>query len=282
MNSRRRLLCLLALLPAALALTSCGGGGESTVASVATLSAANAGFGRTSTITVNGRRLRDGTRMAVEGDCRNLAKVGTGSDETQQYTCEVRAVGTLRFYVIDAAGAFIAQLSVEVPQPQISFTTPMGSFVVELDAARAPETAFNFTEYVRTGFFVSNIFHRAIPGRGVLTGGYTSGLQAKAPTRGAFALESGNGLKNLRGSVAMFRDEGVDSARSQWYVNVADNPDLDFVDADRPGYAVFGTITSGMEVIDAISVVPTRGDEATGLAEVPSTEVIITSVLRLK
>lgn len=276
----RTILRILVALAGLASLASCGGGGSGPA--VVTLSAGNLRFGLTSTVTINGSKLRDGIDMTVEGPCVNLTRVDIASDDTQQFTCDVRGVGEVRFFVVDAGGKSLARLSAEVPTPQMRVTTSAGSFVVELDPVKAPATALNFSEYVRSGFYTSVIFHRAIKNRGVITGAFTSGLQPKAPTRGAFALESNNGLKNLRGTIGSLRDTALDSARALWYVNLADNTDLDFVDEANPGYTVFGQVVSGLEVVDAISAVETRPDLARNLGDVPVTEIIITAVTRLR
>jgi cyclophilin family peptidyl-prolyl cis-trans isomerase len=273
--TRRCLLPLLALL------VSCGGGGGGGP-SVSSLGAANARYGLTTTITVNGRNLREGIELAVEGPCENLRKVASTSDDSQPYTCDVRGTGRLRFFVVDSTGAFIAQLDVDVPLPQVSFTTASGSFTVELDPAAAPATSLNFVQVVADGFYTSTLVHRVLAGKGIIAGGYTTGPRVKNPTRGAFALESSNGLKNLRGTLGMFRTGGADSARTQFHVNTADNPDLDYVDEANPGFAVFGRVIAGLEVVDAMTQVATRVDIPTLLTDVPATEIVITAVSRVK
>lgn len=272
---------LLSILLPLAGLASCGGGGSSGPA-VVNLSAGNLRFGLTTTVTINGSKLRDGIDMTVEGPCVNLTRVDVASDDTQQFTCDVRGVGEVRFFVVDAGGKSLARLTAEVQTPQMRVTTSAGSFLVELDPIKAPATALNFSEYVRAGFYTSVIVHRAIKNRGIITGAFTSGLQVKLPTRGAFALESNNGLKNLRGTIGSARDGTPDSARALWYVNLADNADLDFVDEANPGYAVFGRVVGGLEVVDAISGVETRPDLARNLGDVPVTEIIITSITRLR
>ncbi len=273
------LLAALAALPLVAMLPGCGGGGGDVSPAVSTLSAANTRFSRTATITVNGRNLRQGIQLGMEGGCENVTQVPNGSDDTQQFTCDVLGVGQLVGHVTTTGGAFLARLAFNVPQPQVSITTGKGVITLELDAAKAPVTVRNFLNYVNgtTPFYRNVLFHTAIPERGVITGGYTSGLAVKVPTQAAIKLESDNGLKNVRGTVGMYRDAGFDSATSQWFINTADNPDLDYVNAENPGYAVFGTVLTGLDVAEAISKVETKSVPAKGLDNVPSVEILITA-----
>lgn len=134
--------------------------------------------------------------------------------------------------------------------PRVRVTTNIGSFVIELNPGRAPLTVENFLKYVNSGFYAGTIFHRVVAGFVVQGGGYTEDLKQK-PTEGTVPNESGNGLSNLRGTVGMARATQPHSADSQFYVNLADNLELD----PRPtrwGYAVFGKVVEGMDVIDEI------------------------------
>ena len=139
--------------------------------------------------------------------------------------------------------------------PRVSVVTNAGSFVVELDAERAPLTVENFLAYVGEGHYDGTIFHRVIQGFVAQTGGYTGDFVLKPVTR-TVANESGNGLSNLRGSVGLARTADPHSGNAQFYVNLVDNLDLN----PRPtrwGYTVFGTVVEGMEVADEIGHVPT-------------------------
>jgi peptidyl-prolyl cis-trans isomerase A (cyclophilin A) len=139
----------------------------------------------------------------------------------------------------------------------IVFDTSKGLFEVGLDDAKAPATAENFLSYVREGFYDDTVFHRVIGNFMVQGGGFgRDGRQkdTKAPIR----LESANGLKNLRGAVAMARTSAPDSATSQFFINVVDNTMLDRSDGNA-GYAVFGRVVSGMDVVDRIRSVRTGG-----------------------
>jgi peptidyl-prolyl cis-trans isomerase A (cyclophilin A) len=135
------------------------------------------------------------------------------------------------------------------------FETNMGNFEVQLDRAKAPITVDNFVNYVNSGFYNGTVFHRVIPGFMAQCGGFTPDGNQK-PTNAPIKLESGNGLSNLRGTVAMARTSIPDSATSQFFINVVDNQFLD-KSAQSDGYAVFGKVISGMDVADKIVQVKT-------------------------
>ena len=137
----------------------------------------------------------------------------------------------------------------------VRIETSMGDIVVELDASRAPETVQNFLQYVVDGHYDGTIFHRVAAGFLVQGGGFLPDMTEKPADRTVFN-ESGNGLSNLRGTIAMARSNEPHTANSQFYINVVDNSSLN----PRPtrwGYAVFGKVVEGMEVVDRISSVPT-------------------------
>jgi len=138
---------------------------------------------------------------------------------------------------------------------RVRVTTNFGAFVIEMQRDRAPLTVENFLFYVKSGYYTNTLFHRVISGFVIQGGGVGLDYKAK-PTQKAIANEAGNGLKNLRGTVGLARASGPHSGDCQFYLNVADNADLDPLPT-RWGYAVFGKIVEGMEVIDRISVSPT-------------------------
>lgn len=140
-------------------------------------------------------------------------------------------------------------------EPRVRFETTAGDFVLQLDTVRAPITAENFLRYVRDGHYDGLLVHRVVPNFVVQTGGYDA-QYAERPTRAAIPNESGNGLSNRRGSVGMARGESPHSATSQFYINLKDNAGLNPLPS-RWGYAVFGEVVEGMEVIDRIAHVPT-------------------------
>ena len=139
---------------------------------------------------------------------------------------------------------------------KVRLATSQGDIVLELDAEKAPKSVDNFLQYVRAGHYDGLVFHRVIPTFMVQGGGYRADLSEK-PVRKPIVLESRNGLSNLRGSIAMARTSDPNSATSQFFINVVDNLRLDAADG-RDGYAVFGKVVEGMEVVDKIRDVPTQ------------------------
>jgi len=138
---------------------------------------------------------------------------------------------------------------------RVRVTTNLGEFVIEMQRDRAPLTVENFLGYVRADGYRNTLFHRTISNFVIQGGGVNTEYKA-APTQKQIANEAGNGLKNLRGTVGLARASGPHSGDCQFYVNVADNGDLDPLPT-RWGYAVFGRVIEGMEVVDRISVSPT-------------------------
>ena len=140
------------------------------------------------------------------------------------------------------------------PHPQVRIVTNQGSITVELYPDRAPITVANFLRYVKEGQYTQTLIHRAIPNFLIQGGGFTVDGKAK-PTHATIANESGNGLQNRRGYLGLARTSAPHSGNSQFYINTADNPDLDPMPV-RWGYAVFGKVVDGMDVVDHISTVP--------------------------
>ena len=141
---------------------------------------------------------------------------------------------------------------------KVLMETSLGTITLELDEAKAPETVRNFVAYAQAGHYDGTIFHRVIDGFMIQGGGFTKDMNQK-PTRAPIRNEAMNGLRNARGTIAMARTMVVDSATSQFFINLVDNDFLDFT-APTPqgfGYAVFGQVTDGMEVVDAIAKVKT-------------------------
>ena len=161
---------------------------------------------------------------------------------------------------------------------RVRLETNRGIIVVELDAQAAPVTVANFMEYVRAGFYDQTVFHRVIANFMIQGGGLTTDLERKA-TRKPIANEAANGLKNLRGSLAMARTMDPHSATAQFFINTVDNPFLDHRDQTPAGwgYCVFGKVAEGMDVVDAIAKVPTAVKK--GLKDVPVEPVVIEKAL---
>ena len=154
--------------------------------------------------------------------------------------------------------------------------TTKGNVTIELYAEQAPVSVENFLAYVDAGHFDGTIFHRVIPGFMIQGGGFTEDMQQK-PTRDPIKNEADNGLKNERGTLAMARTSDIHSATSQFFVNVADNAFLDHGSRDF-GYAVFGKVAEGMDVVDDIVQVPTGGKG--GHQDVPVEPIVIRSAKR--
>jgi cyclophilin family peptidyl-prolyl cis-trans isomerase len=162
-------------------------------------------------------------------------------------------------------------------QPQVVLETSLGNITLELDRAKAPVSVDNFLKYVDDGFYTNLIFHRVIPGFMIQGGGMDENLNEK-PTRAPIKNEANNGLSNLRGTIAMARTNDPNSATAQFYINLVDNSrGLD----PRPGsagYAVFGRVIGGMEVVDAIAKIPT-GPKGR-MEDVPTKPIYIKSAKR--
>lgn len=159
----------------------------------------------------------------------------------------------------------------------VAMETSAGTVELELFDEQAPKTVANFLRYVDQGFYNGTIFHRVIPGFMIQGGGFTEVL-ARKDTQAPVENESGNGQSNLRGTISMARTQDPDSATSQFFINSVDNARLDAQGA-QPGYTVFGRVTQGMDVVNAISATPTKivGPHR----NVPETPVVITEVRRL-
>lgn len=164
---------------------------------------------------------------------------------------------------------------------KVLFETSMGNITIELDMQNAPNTSANFLAYVDDGYFVDTTFHRVIPNFMVQGGGITADMRDKASKRAPIENEAKNGLKNDRGTLAMARTGDPHSATSQFFINHADNAFLNFTSESMQGwgYAVFGKVSEGMDVVDAIAQVQT-GDKG-GHQNVPLEVITITAVSRL-
>ena len=162
--------------------------------------------------------------------------------------------------------------------PRVALHTNLGDLVLELDPVKAPKSVENFLQYVKDGHYNGTIFHRVIDNFMAQGGGFTADLQQK-PTRAPIQNEANNGLSNLRGTVAMARTSDPNSAAAQFFINVVDNPRLDFVSEQNGftwGYAVFGKVVEGLDVVDKIRAVET-GPQVPFARDVPKTAIVIES-----
>ncbi len=156
------------------------------------------------------------------------------------------------------------------------FSTSLGDITIELFADKAPVTVKNFLTYVDSGFYNGTTFHRVIPGFVIQGGGFTSGM-VKKDTYPPIKNEADNGLKNLRGTLSMARTSDINSATSQFFINLKDNAMLDN-NPNNFGYAVFGKIVAGIEVVDKIAQVPTGNRQI--YQNVPIEDVVVKSAKR--
>jgi cyclophilin family peptidyl-prolyl cis-trans isomerase len=174
--------------------------------------------------------------------------------------------------VTDASFRFLVE-------PQVTLQTGLGTVVIQLDPKHAPVTVANMLAYVNDAFYDGTLFHRVIKGFMVQGGGFTTGMVTRAPTYDAIVLESNNGLSNLRGTIAMARTDVANSATSQFFINHVDNGFLNY-STTSPGYAVFGKVIQGMELVDAIALEPTG--VVGGMSDVPLTEIALSLALQTK
>ena len=154
--------------------------------------------------------------------------------------------------------AIIGNTAMSETNPTVQFETSKGNIVILLDAEKAPKTVENFVNYVNAGFYDGTVFHRVIPSFMIQGGGFDTDMNQKS-TNDTIPNEANNGLKNIKGSIAMARTSAPHSASAQFFINVTDNANLDFT-SETPhgwGYAVFGQVTEGLDVVLTIEEVAT-------------------------
>jgi cyclophilin family peptidyl-prolyl cis-trans isomerase len=268
----------LTLLLASLLLFGCGSGSD-TPPAVPSIQATNLFYGTTATFYVGVSTLNPGITFSAD-KCANLAATASSTSTALAYSCKITGTGTLTFTAKNSQGDVLATQAFTVPAPQVQMDTSLGTVVFELNPAKVPLSVDNFLKYVSSGFYTGTIFHRVIANFVVQAGGFTTGLTQMTPPFDPIALESNNGLSNTAGTLAMARTSVPNSATSQFYVNLVDNTNLDYVNESNPGYAVFGKVLSGIDVINAIGAVPTA--ISNGMSDVPTTEVTVTAMKRLK
>jgi cyclophilin family peptidyl-prolyl cis-trans isomerase len=283
-----------AALLASLALTACGGGGDAAVppptVSWVGVVAGTAKYGQQMVIAVNGTDVDQGLDFP-SASCLDATFVNTtsypSSTTTAYYRCRVTAVGQGSVNVVRVAdGLRLGSVAFTVAQPQVSMTVTAedgsfgGTMVFTLFPQNAPLTVVNFLNYVNTGFYVGTVFHRVnntsfvVQGGGYLPLSLGAAPTLKAATFAPVALEIGRGLSNVTWSLGMARDPAVaNSATSQFYINVADNPSFD------SAFAVFGTVSSGTNVVTAIDAAPcsTAFFASTGSECAPIPNILITA-----
>lgn len=269
---------LLATFATVSLLSACGGGGGGSDSGtpgnqLATVSSATASatprYSQKLLVTVSGARLDQGLTLSSAG-CRNFTRLNTAPNistpTTAFYECTVSGVGAQTVAIARSSdGAALGSVAYTVPVPQVTMTvgngsTSLGSFVITLDPARAPITVDNFLAYVNTNWYVGTVFHRHAPAFVLQGGGYPTGVSTTnipmlKATNPPITLEDNAGASNLRLTVAMARTSTPDSATSQFFINLADNTGLDRTATAR-GYAVFGTVSSGSDVVTAMTTAP--------------------------
>lgn len=269
---------ILGALASATLLSGCGGSGTKTLtlATVSSVTIDQVAYRKTSTMTVKGQNLLNGISVNNPG-CLALTEVAGGSATQRTFTCKIVRVGNYTANITDAVGnqLYTAALSLILQnQPQVTINTNMGSMVVQLNPAKAPVTVDNFLSYVESGFYSNLIFHRVIANSLIQGGGYNASLSAIPPTYSPINFES-NTLSNTRGTIGMARTSDINSATSQFYFNVVDNSSIFDSTTSATGYVVFGSIVSGLNIMDNISNVPTSTQNS--LSNVPVTPVVISS-----
>ena len=211
--------------------------------------------------------------------CSTLKQVQSSNPLYLAYSCTTNGSGSMVFTAKDASGNVLVSKTFNIPNPQVTMVTNLGTVVFDLNPNAAPITVNNFLAYVNSGFYNNLIFHRVIPGFVVQAGGFTSGMNPVNPSYQAITLETPNGLSNTMGTLAMARTSDPNSATSQFFVNLVDNSSsLDYQNSTNPGYAVFGSVSSGMAVINQIAAVPTT--TVGSYSNVPTNDVFITSMSR--
>ena len=262
----------------ALLMVGCGGG-TSFQPTITGVKPETLQYGKLATIYLGGKDLRSNMLVNSNGACINPSFGSNSNTDRLVLNCTVKVAGNFTLTIKTEAGAVVNTTTLTVPNPQVDFLTSVGSIVMELDPAAAPITVNNFLNYVNSGFYSNTLFHRVMSGFVIQGGGYTTGLVKKEGQKDAIVLESNNGLSNLRGTVAMARTNVPDSATSEFFINHVDNLFLNYSTISA-GYAVFGKVVQGMDVVDAIAA------KATGMLNgeksLPLEEITITGAFQIK
>lgn len=250
-------------MASAVMLVSCGGGGSQCSVCVSDIQVDRLSYSQTSNFKIIGTALSAGTALALSADkCSSITVLNTSTNTEVNVSCTVNATGTLIFQAKDTSGTSLLIKTLTVPEPQVTLVTTLGTLVLELNPTAAPLSVSNFLQYVHDGFYANTLFHRVanLSGNGVpqiAQGGQFTAVPAEQTgVRAAIANEGNNGLSNVRGTIAMARTINLNSATSQFYFNVTNNA----ASLGQTGneYAVFGKLTQGLTVLDAI------GNSATG------------------
>ncbi len=298
---------------AAVLLTACGGGGDGgvndSVAGVTSATAATPKYSQDLILTLQGRNLDKSISATPSGNfftgfaCSTLARSTTApfvsGTTTAYFRCTNPRLGanTITF-VRPSDGVLLASVPFTVPVPQVTLSISNGAgvagdIVITLEAGRTPITVNNFLAYVATGFYNDTVFHRLIRGFVLQGGGYAKpvdpagALPTLKPVNARIPLEDNAGLSNLKWTVAMARSGAPDSADSQFFINLVDNLFLDRVSATQRGYAVFGSISAGTDLVIAMSNAPCttwpaffQGDDPA--ACIPNPNLVVTAAVQTR
>jgi cyclophilin family peptidyl-prolyl cis-trans isomerase len=250
--------------------------------SASSISANTLSYGQAATFIIDGAQLGQGLAYTVSG-CEQALLNPAASAFRQTFTCRPGPALSVTAKVLQGNNEVLSQ-TFTVPKPQVTMSTTMGTIVVELEPAKVRDTVDNFLAYVNTKFYDGTIFHRVVRNFVAQGGGFTgvaaTTLTSKTGLRPPIVLETNKGLSNLRGTIAMARTSLPDSATSQFYFNTVNNTFLDYASSTSPGYAVFGSVVSGLSVIDTMNGVATRS--VGGFADVPVTDVVLITALRTR
>lgn len=261
-------------------LSGCGGGSAEDNQQVNQVQVKTLSYGKQAVIYIAGQYLR--TNMtAVAGFCKNPVFNTTQSvPELAVLNCTVTSTGVQALTITGSNGETLYKGSLTVPEPRVALATSAGTVVLELNPSAAPVTVANFLAYVSSGYYSNTLFHRVISGFVAQGGGYTTGMVKKTGQSAAIELESNKGLLNTRSSLAMARTSVPASATSEFFINLVDNTSLDYQSEANPGYAVFGKVVEGMDVVDAMATKPTG--TVNGFSNVPLTDITITATLQIQ
>jgi peptidyl-prolyl cis-trans isomerase A (cyclophilin A) len=211
----------------------------------------------------------------------SLAACGGGGDSSAPATPTPKPNPVTTAPTLNCSADGTAASNASTATVTVCMLTSSGEIVLALDPVKAPVTVANFLKYVTNGFYNNTIIHRVEPGFVIQGGGYVTGRVLKTGTLAPIALESQNGLSNLRGTIAMARTNAPNSATSQFFFNTLDNLDLNYNSAAQPGYAVFGRVISGSATLDAINAQPVLLNATLGVYT-PATEVLVYWAKQLK
>lgn len=270
---------LLTLGLSTLWLVACGGGAGSGTY-VTRIEVDRVSYGQLSQFKITGAGLDKDITINTQ-KCTGLAALPGGTATEQTISCTPTAAGSqvLRFEVTTKEGTLLDAVQLNVQEPQVTLTTNLGNIVVELNPTLAPLSVNNYLQYVKDGFYNNTLVHRVMAGfvvqGGLLTPVVAPAVLPKVQTglRDPIALESNKGLNNVRGTLGMARATAPNTATAQYYFNLVDNPGLDYQTEAQPGYAVFGKIVTGLQVMDAMGNTPVTTQY--NLPNFPVTDIVV-------